>query len=96
MDGVNGLVIRIEEGVKQLKAQLRSSNQELKHRESEIIELKKNLAFREEQLDNLQKEHEALKVAVAMGTAEGSSTDAKKKINELVREIDKCMALLNA
>ena len=96
MDGVNGLVIRIEEGVKQLKADLRSSNQELKLKESEIIELKKNLAFREEQLDSLQKEHEALKVAVAMGTAESSSTDAKKKINELVREIDKCMALLNA
>ena len=52
----------------------------------------------EEQLqtiNNLKEKTTLLKIAKIAETKEGS-TDAKLKINELVREIDKCIGLLKA
>ncbi|TCI85405.1 hypothetical protein [Tenacibaculum sp. M341] len=49
-----------------------------------------------QQLDNQRKQFDILKVAKTM---EGSSEDTrntKLKINALIREIDKCILLLNA
>ena len=40
------------------------------------------------------REIKTLKVAAAISTGEGSS-EAKNRISQLVREIDKCIALLN-
>ena len=40
------------------------------------------------------KEIKTLKVAKAISTGEGSA-EARNRINQLVREIDKCIALLN-
>ena len=42
----------------------------------------------------LHEEIKTLKVATAISTGEGS-TEAKSRISQLVREIDKCIALLN-
>ena len=42
----------------------------------------------------LHEEIKTLKVATAISTGEGSS-EAKNRISQLVREIDKCIALLN-
>ena len=42
----------------------------------------------------LHEEIKTLKVAAAISTGEGSS-EAKNRISQLVREIDKCIALLN-
>jgi len=47
-------------------------------------------------LDELQRKNEMLRVAGSLtGEQEGDSGQAKQKISELVREIDKCIALLN-
>lgn len=96
MDSVNGLVTRIEDRAKALKSNLTQAEQELKLRESEIIELKQVLKEKDNELAKIKKDQESLKMAVAMGTAEGSNEDARRKINELVREIDRCVAMLNA
>ena len=45
-------------------------------------------------VENLKEEIPKIKLAKSLGSEEGS-TDAKMKINELVREIDKCIGLLN-
>ena len=42
----------------------------------------------------LHEEIKTLKVVAAISTGEGSS-EAKNRISQLVREIDKCIALLN-
>jgi chromosome segregation ATPase len=71
---------------------LRIKNVELKN-ENEAI--KHNLQERDEKIKELENKYERIKISGAlMGEGENAS-EAKKKINELVREIDRCVALLN-
>lgn len=57
--------------------------------------LKNTLQERDARIKELEIKYERVKLSGAlMGEGENAS-EAKKKINELVREIDKCVALLN-
>jgi len=57
--------------------------------------LERMLHEREEKLKELEIKYERIKLSGAL-LGEGEHADeAKKKITELVREIDKCVALLN-
>ncbi|CAG5085280.1 hypothetical protein [Parvicella tangerina] len=47
-------------------------------------------------LEELEQKYKVLKLAKSLdGEKTGPGTDLKLKINEMVREIDKCIALLN-
>ena len=62
--------------------------------QEKMAELEKNLAEKDKQIRMLTSENEKLKLAKAF--ASGSDTkDAKLQISKIVREIDKCIALLN-
>ncbi len=53
------------------------------------------LRSREEEMKELEKRYDRIKLSGALlGDGENAS-EAKRKINELVREIDKCIALLD-
>jgi predicted nucleic acid-binding Zn-ribbon protein len=57
--------------------------------------LKDQLQERDARIKELEIKYERIKLSGALlGEGEGAS-EAKKKINELVREIDRCVALLN-
>jgi predicted nucleic acid-binding Zn-ribbon protein len=69
---------------------------------SEVIDLKngnevlKNMLHdREEKLKELEIKYERVKLSGALLGEGENAFEAKKKITELVREIDKCVALLN-
>ena len=71
---------------------LRTNNRELKN---ENDTLKRYMEEREIKIRDLEKRYERIKISGAlMGEGEGAA-EAKNKINELVREIDRCVALLN-
>ena len=62
---------------------------------TELSEVKRQLAEKNEEVKELQTRYERAKFS---GAVLGSSEDAemaRKKVNELVREIDKCIALLD-
>lgn len=70
--------------------------------EKEIIKLldeKEELLKQAEDYKNtinkLEEKNKVLKLAKAFSEVSENSSDVKKKISELVREIDKCIALLN-
>lgn len=67
------------------KNKLKSENQEL---EKQI----KELAIKQNQLENQNK---AIRLAKDLKKDGESSLDLKLKINELVREIDKCIVMMN-
>lgn len=46
------------------------------------------------EIENLTEQKSILQISKAVRTEEGA-VDTKKRINELVREIDKCIGLLN-
>jgi len=69
---------------------------------SEISELKNGnevlkamLQERDEKIQELEIKYERVKLSGALLGDGGNAPEAKKKITELVREIDKCVALLN-
>jgi chromosome segregation ATPase len=71
---------------------LRTKNKELKT-ENELI--KRNLQEKEENIAQLEVKYERVKLSGALLGEGENAVEAKKKINELVREIDRCVALLN-
>jgi len=59
-------------------------------------EVLKNMLYdREEKLKELEIKYERVKLSGALLGEGENAHEAKKKITELVREIDKCVALLN-
>ena len=71
---------------------LEKRNEEL---EQEIISLKNKVRFLEEEKGILGTKYENLKLAKAIEGGCGESQTARNKMNRLMREIDKCVALLN-
>ncbi len=88
---VDGKVARLIRFTETLKAQLKyqeSRNQEFLVK---LAEKDKKIAQLEDQLSKLQ----TAKALTSNGVAHNGTHDANLKINELVREINKCIALLN-
>ena len=67
---------------------LRTKNKELKI-ENELV--RRSLQEKNEEI----KQYQSVKLSGALLGEGGNAGEAKKKINELVREIDRCVALLN-
>jgi predicted nucleic acid-binding Zn-ribbon protein len=57
--------------------------------------LKAKLNDRDEKLKELEIKYDRIKLTGALLGEGGNALEAKRKITELVREIDKCVALLN-
>ena len=57
--------------------------------------LKGLLLDRETEIKELEKKNDKIKLTGALLGDSENAVEAKKKINELVREIDNCIALLN-
>ena len=63
--------------------------------EQHILILKEEINTLEQDKLELSRKNEQLKIATQMLSGDNSNREAKQKINFLVREIDKCIALLN-
>ena len=58
-------------------------------------ELKIDLHERDERIKELEFKYERVKLSGALMGEGENAAEAKRKINDLVREIDRCVALLN-
>ncbi|MCE5331713.1 MAG: hypothetical protein LLF95_06190 [Bacteroidales bacterium] len=64
----------------ELKAELDRKHTDLMHAHQEILELRKN--------------YDHLRIARNLGVTDEDRNESKQRINKMVREIDKCLALL--
>lgn len=71
---------------------LRKDYQNLKRADEE---LKNIIQKREERIKELEIKYERVKLSGALLGEGENAGEARKKINELVREIDRCVALIN-
>ena len=71
---------------------LRSETAELKKHNSDLSE---TVNDQETIIKELETKNERIKLSGALLGESGNAVEAKKKITELVREIDRCVALLN-
>ncbi len=59
------------------------------------IELKEKLKLDHNRLNDLEEKYNKLKISKLLIASSNDVHDAKLKVNRMVREIDKCIALLN-
>ena len=85
-----------------LKANTKQLFQEFIQLETAKTELEEKITALQAQIQQLEKQHSALsqkneqlKIATRILSGIDENREAKQKINLLVREIDKCIALLN-
>jgi len=71
---------------------LRSELKEIKNDNEVLISKLQN---RDEQIKELEIKYERIKLSGALLGEGENASEAKKKMTELVREIDRCVALLN-
>ena len=94
MASADKLVNGIAEKLKELIANhnhLIKENSELKQEQKSLIE---NLENQKNLIEQLKEKNRNLKISKSVKLEEGNE-DVKNKIDELVREIDKCIGLLN-
>ena len=82
---------RIDELVNNFNS-LKEENLNLKSRNES---LKWMLHEREEEMKELEKKYDRIKLSGALLGGGENAVEAKRRINELMREIDKCIALLD-
>jgi len=76
-----------------LHQQLVKEQQQLQISQQQLIQ---TLSEKEKQITDLEEKNKVIKMAQVMsGNNDQNTRDIKLKINEYIREIDKCLALIN-
>ena len=94
MKDTNVLILGIEYKLKRLLDQAEKEKIQNQRLFDENQELKGIIEEQENKIKELKEEIQKVKLAKSLESESGPN-DAKMKINELVREIDKCIGLLN-
>jgi len=71
----------LQEQNAELKAELERKHTDLMHAHHDVLELRKN--------------YDHLRIARNLGISQEDRNESKQRINKMVREIDKCLALLD-
>lgn len=86
---------RLKQNIHSLVIKYRKTNEKKNSLENEVVELKKEIEALKKDNSDLNEKLNKLKLAKNLSESLGGSHDAKIKVNRIVREIDKCIALLN-
>ncbi|OQX98526.1 MAG: hypothetical protein B6I20_10930 [Bacteroidetes bacterium 4572_117] len=89
------VIINLSKSIEGLKEQYNKVLIDNKKLSSELQSLTEQFKNKEKENESLIGNYESLKMAKSIAVSSGDSHDAKIKINRLVREIDKCVSLLN-
>lgn len=91
----NLLLNDLKANTQQLFQEFRILEKETKLLEEKVLDLKSEINLLEKDKSELSQKNEQLKIATHLLSGVDENREAKQKINRLVREIDKCIALLN-
>jgi hypothetical protein len=87
---ISGLEFKIRNLIN-LHKNLKTENENLLKEKNELL---KNLNLQNEKIKELDNKYKILKISKTIESGQ-KGTDIKLKINEMVREIDKCVEILN-
>jgi len=94
-DQERNLLIDVKGKVKLIIARNESLKQEKDHLKGKIGDLERTINQLKEENNLLEQKYKNLKLAKMLVASDDENKDAKSKIQKIVREIDKCIALLN-
>lgn len=89
------LVDSLQSKVERLIIQHKRAKEDIDQLKEENEFLQNKFSESKTKIVDLEERNKVLKLAKSLGEDSGKATDVKLKINELVREIDKCIALVN-
>ena len=95
MTATKALIVDVKNNLSLLISKQGRLEDDLKKLEQHLEQLQTQLFNANEKVQQLEEENRQLRLAKAVSGVNEDSSEAKDKINELVREIDKCLALLN-
>jgi predicted nuclease with TOPRIM domain len=99
MMGMNAGQVQIIEGLKsRLERLISILEREREDKEAlrySNLELQKKIKMHQSRISELELKYANLKIAKSLLAENEDSHDAKIRVNRIVREIDKCIALLN-
>jgi len=96
MDNVETIVSDINNKINRLVDDRNNMRASISHMQNEIAQLQANVSTKKNELEEMNQKYKVLKLAKSLeGEPVEGKKDLKLKINEMVREIDKCIALLN-
>jgi DNA gyrase/topoisomerase IV subunit A len=88
---INAFEIKLRKLISEYKS-LQEQNALLK---SELNRKQNDLMIAYQDILELRKNYDHLKIARSLGVSETEKAESKQRINKMVREIDKCLALLD-
>lgn len=83
----------LEQNVQQLIQQKKASDLELNSLKKQLGEMRNSNLEQQREIEALKEKNKILRIAG--GAKDGDTREIKLKINEMVREVDKCIAQLN-
>jgi len=89
------LIVDLKNKINKLVARYKGLEAEVKLLEEEKGRLTEQLELVNKDYTNLEQRFNNLKLTKDLVTGTSEASDTKKRINQIVREIDKCIALLN-
>lgn len=89
------LINELKQNVRRLIDKLEKTKDDLEGVKDECKGLELQIETYKSEHETLKKRYENLKVAKAFVEGDPDNQAAKQKINKIVREVDKCIALLN-
>ena len=95
MDNISILMDSVEQKVAKVALAYEGERDLNKKLKGEAEALKQKLTDQKKTISELEEKYKVVKLAKSVSNGEEDSKQLRLKINELVREIDKCMALLN-
>jgi chromosome segregation ATPase len=84
----------IEDKLRKLLSRHADAQQRLTKAQDEIKSLESKLEEKDQQIKNFQNQENIVKIVDTLAGSPVNSTELKLKINEYIREIDKCIAYL--
>ncbi|MBE7441615.1 MAG: hypothetical protein KF732_01530 [Flavobacteriales bacterium] len=93
MKDLSALVANLRRKAEKLVEKYQVVIEQNKQLTNEVFELKEELNKRNQQLSEMENKIKVLKISKSVDSE--STKDVKLKINEMVREIDKCIAQIN-
>ena len=89
------LLNNLKINVRQFFIEFENIENEKKALEQNILGLKNEIELLKQEKSEISRKNEQLRLATHLLSGVDENREAKQKINKLVREIDKCIALLN-
>jgi len=95
MEQEKSAIVSLKQGVHQLMNRCIELENQKKEILNQFAAMEVLLISKNTEIDQLNDKYKVLKMAKSLEGSSNENKDVKLKINEMVREIDKCIALLN-